>query len=89
MNVKIDPVRCAVVLVDYQERLLPAIHEGLEVVAEAGRLADCARALGIRVVGTEQNPEGLVGVLAVDLHQQIPKLRQLLGRDGTAVGEGA
>jgi nicotinamidase-related amidase len=59
MNVKIDPGRCAVVLVDYQERLLPAIHQGLQVVAEAGRLADCARTLGIRVVGTEQNPEGL------------------------------
>jgi nicotinamidase-related amidase len=59
MNVILDPGRCAVVLVDYQERLLPAIHQGLEILAEAARLADCARALGIRVVGTEQNPRGL------------------------------
>lgn len=59
MNAAIDPGRCAVVLVDYQERLLPAIHRSLEVVEEAARLADCARALGIRVVGTEQNPRGL------------------------------
>jgi len=59
MNATIDPRRCAVVLVDYQQRLLPAIHRGAEVVAEAVRLADCARALGIRVVGTEQNPDGL------------------------------
>jgi nicotinamidase-related amidase len=59
VNVAIDPGRSAVVLVDYQQRLLPAIHGGSEVLAEAVRLADCARALGIRVIGTEQNPRGL------------------------------
>jgi len=47
------------VLVDYQQRLLPAIHRGEQVVAEATRLADAARVLGIRVLGTEQNPAGL------------------------------
>lgn len=55
----IDPARCVLVLVDYQERLLPAIHDGERVVAQAVRLADAARELGIRVVGTEQNPRGL------------------------------
>ena len=59
MTVMSDPSRCAVVLVDYQQRLLPAIARGAQVVTEAVRLADCARALGIRVVGTEQNPAGL------------------------------
>lgn len=59
MNVAIEPGRCAVVLVDFQQRLLPAIHRGMEIVSEAARLASCARALGIRVVGTEQNPAGL------------------------------
>jgi nicotinamidase-related amidase len=47
------------VLVDYQQRLLPAIHRGEQVVAEATRLADAAHVLGIRVLGTEQNPAGL------------------------------
>lgn len=55
----IQPHDSVLVLVDYQERLLPAIHLGTRVLAEAGRLADCAQALGIRVVGTEQNPRGL------------------------------
>lgn len=59
MSIAIDPLKCAVVLVDYQERLLPAIQRGTEIVAEAARLADCARVLGIRVIGTEQNPRGL------------------------------
>jgi nicotinamidase-related amidase len=55
----IDARLCAVVLVDYQQRLLPVIHRGAEAVAHAARLADIARILGIPVVGTEQNPRGL------------------------------
>jgi nicotinamidase-related amidase len=55
----IDASRCVLVLVDYQQRLMPAIHRGAEVVAEGARLADVARELGIRVLGTEQNPRGL------------------------------
>jgi nicotinamidase-related amidase len=55
----IDPRRCALVLVDYQARLMPAIHEGALAVAAACKLADVARELGIPVVGTEQNPAGL------------------------------
>jgi len=47
------------VLVDYQARLLPAIHRAPAVVAAAVMLADAARALGVRIVGTEQNPAGL------------------------------
>ena len=55
----IDPQRCALVLVDYQARLMPAIHEGDKVVVAAVKLADIARELSIPVVGTEQNPAGL------------------------------
>ena len=47
------------VLVDYQQRLMPQIHRGAQVVALAERLADVARELGIAVIGTEQNPAGL------------------------------
>ncbi len=50
---------CVLVLVDYQQRLLPAIHDADQVLQEATRLADAARELGIRVIGTEQNPKGL------------------------------
>ncbi len=50
---------CVLVLVDFQQRLLPAIHDVDRVMQEALRLADAARELGIRVLGTEQNPGGL------------------------------
>jgi hypothetical protein len=49
----------ALVLVDYQQRLLPAIHQHAEVLAQATLLADIGRALGWPVIGTEQNPRGL------------------------------
>jgi len=55
----IDPRRCALVLVDYQARLMPAIHEGDQALAAACKLADVAGELSIPVVGTEQNPAGL------------------------------
>lgn len=47
------------VLVDYQVRLLPAIHEGPQVLANALRLARMARLLRVPVWGTEQNPDKL------------------------------
>ena len=55
----VDASRCALVLVDYQAKLIPAIHGAQDVVRHAVLLADAARVLGIRVIGTEQNPKGL------------------------------
>ena len=55
----IDARQSVLVLVDYQRRLMPAIHGGVQVVAEAVRLADVAREMSVHVVGTEQNPQGL------------------------------
>jgi nicotinamidase-related amidase len=49
----------ALVLVDYQTRLMPAIHGGQEVVARGLVLAQAAHFLEIPVLGTEQNPAGL------------------------------
>ena len=47
------------VLVDYQARLMPAIFEGPAVIANAVRLAQIARLIGVPVWGTEQNPSRL------------------------------
>ncbi len=51
--------RCTLVLVDYQQRLMPVIHRADAVLAHAERLADAALLLGIPVIGTAQNPAGL------------------------------
>ncbi|WP_374663105.1 isochorismatase family protein [Ramlibacter sp.] len=50
---------CQLVLVDYQTRLMPAIHGGDEAVRNAVRLAQAARLLGVPLWATEQNPAGL------------------------------
>jgi nicotinamidase-related amidase len=55
----IDVDRCALVLVDYQAKLIPAIHDAENVLRCAVLLAEAGHVLGIRVVGTEQNPKGL------------------------------
>ena len=55
----IDPTACALVLVDYQRRLMPAIHRGTEVLSQAVLLAEVAAGLELPVIGTEQNPAGL------------------------------
>jgi nicotinamidase-related amidase len=47
------------VLVDFQSRLMPVIHEGPTVLANAVRLARAAQVLGVPTFGTEQNPEKL------------------------------
>lgn len=47
------------VLVDYQTRLLPVIHEGPQVLANALRLARMAQLLRVPAWGSEQNPEKL------------------------------
>lgn len=47
------------VLVDYQRKLMPAIHEARLVLANAVRLARIARMLEVPVWAMEENPAGL------------------------------
>jgi nicotinamidase-related amidase len=54
----------ALLLVDLQQRLVPALHDGDAVVARAVRLAEAARLLDVPICATEQNPAGLGPVVA-------------------------
>jgi nicotinamidase-related amidase len=54
------------VLVDYQQRLMPAIQGGQEALANAVRLARIAQLLQVPLWATEQNPAGL-GATVPDL----------------------
>ena len=47
------------VLIDYQEKLMPAIFEGPQVLANAIKLAKIANLMQVPVWGTEQNPARL------------------------------
>ncbi|KPF69201.1 isochorismatase [Bosea sp. AAP35] len=51
------------VIIDFQARLMPAIHDGARLVANAQRLVAAAGLLGVPIVMTEQNPAGLGGTV--------------------------
>ena len=57
----LDASESQLVLVDYQERLMPAIFEGPAALANALRLAQVALLMEVPVWGTEQNPSRLGG----------------------------
>jgi nicotinamidase-related amidase len=62
----LDADESQLVLVDYQARLMPAIHEGESVLGNALRLAKLAQLMQVPAWGTEQNPDGL-GQLAPEI----------------------
>lgn len=55
----LDPRRSALLVVDVQEKLVPAIPDSDAVIEQAGRLVDAARRLDVPVAASEQYPRGL------------------------------
>ncbi|WP_315836961.1 isochorismatase family protein [Bradyrhizobium prioriisuperbiae] len=55
----IDPKTSLLLIVDFQSRLMPAIHQGAAVVKKARQLIDMAALVGIPIVFSEQNARGL------------------------------
>src|SRR5437899_7758196 len=55
----IEHARSLLLLVDIQERLLPAMAAGEEMVRQSGILLQAARELQVPVVASEQYPAGL------------------------------
>ncbi|MDD2728385.1 isochorismatase family protein [Malikia sp.] len=55
----LDADESQLLLVDYQPRLLKALHQGEEALARAVLLAQVAQILAVPAWGTEQNPAGL------------------------------
>lgn len=73
----LDADDCQLVLIDYQERLMPAIDGREFVLANAQRLARLAKLLRVPVWGTEQNPAKLGGLdqsLAPLCDRIVPKM---------------
>lgn len=56
---RLDPKRSVLLVIDVQEKLLPQMRHGPEVVETIGRLMDGFAILGLPVLLTEQYPEGL------------------------------
>ncbi|MGC3997475.1 MAG: hydrolase [Anaeromyxobacter sp.] len=71
-KVKLDPSRAAILVVDVQERLTPAMPPDAlaRLVKYTRALVGCARELSLPVLATEQYPKGLGAT--------VPELRELL-----------
>ena len=57
-------------VIDIQEKLVPAIHEGDRVIAATLHLLRGCEVLGVPVIGTEQYPKGL-GPLVPEIRERI------------------
>jgi nicotinamidase-related amidase len=64
----------AVLVIDVQEKLLPAVPTARELLLNLGFLLDVARLLGVPVLATEQYPRGLGGT-APELLARLPAER--------------
>jgi len=82
-----DVSESQLVLVDFQERLMPAIHDHAGVLANALRLAQAAHQLQVPVWGTEQNPQKLgpnAAALKALCRQTLSKMHFSAVSDGLA-----
>lgn len=68
--------RSRLVIIDFQARLMPAIHDGARLVTNAGRLVAAAKLLEVPIVMTEQNPAGL-GATVPELADAAPAIAKM------------
>jgi nicotinamidase-related amidase len=67
----IDAARSLLLVVDMQEKLLPAIHDRASVIANTGWLIRVATRMGVPVAALEQYPQGL-GQTEASLRELVP-----------------
>jgi len=83
----LDASQSQLVLVDYQERLMPVIHDNAAILANAYRLAHIAPLVQVPVWGTEQNPSRLGyndGKLRTLCHRILAKMHFSAVEEGLA-----
>jgi nicotinamidase-related amidase len=71
--------RSTLVVIDLQERLMPAIHAAGEVERRAAVLIEAARTLEVPVIATEQYPKGLGST--------VPAIRAALPNDAPIIAK--
>jgi nicotinamidase-related amidase len=73
----IDRDRSTLLVIDFQQRLMPAIDGAPQVLANAGKLIEAARKLGVPIVVTEQNPKGLGSTVPELAVEGLPTLAKM------------
>jgi nicotinamidase-related amidase len=75
----IERDKAQLLVVDVQERLMPAMHEGDRVIDRTGVLLQMSRTLGLPVTVTEQYPQGL-GPTVAPLLELLPDREHIYGK---------
>lgn len=83
----LDADQSQLLLIDYQPRLMPAIHEGEAILANAQRLAQMAGLADVPVFGTEQNPSRL-GQMQTELRDHCRRVMAKMQFSAVAEGLG-
>ncbi|WP_234192090.1 isochorismatase family protein [Pseudacidovorax sp. NFM-22] len=83
----LDADQSQLLLIDYQPRLMPAIHEGEAILANAQRLAQMAGLADVPVFGTEQNPSRL-GQMPAELRDHCRRVMAKMQFSAVAEGLG-
>ncbi len=73
------PDNATFVMIDMQQKLLPAMHNSDAVLARMGLLVDGLNALDVPMVVTEQYPAGL-GATAPELADRLPEYTPVLSK---------
>ena len=84
---KLDAARSMLLIIDLQERLLPAIENGERVLEHTAWLIGVARQLGVPVLLTEQYPQGL-GTTTPAIDRLIRPEERIEKTSFSAVAEG-
>ena len=75
----LDAQRSILIVIDLQEKLIPAIDKHDQVVANSGKLVEGARRLGVPVVVSEQYPQGL-GPTVEEIVSKLPSETKRLAK---------
>lgn len=78
--------RAVLLIVDFQASLMPAIHEGEAVLANARKLLDAASILDVPTVFTEQNAKGLGPTVAALAPADPAKVQHKMSFDAVRAG---
>jgi nicotinamidase-related amidase len=84
MYQRLTPENSLLVIVDVQERLLPAILQQRQIVFNVRRLLEATRAIGVPVLITEQYPQGL-GSTVQELSPYIPEGTMVLPKKSFSI----
>jgi len=88
MYQRLSPESSLLVIVDVQERLMPAVLHERQIVFNVRRLLEAAQAIDVPVVVTEQYPQGL-GNTVQELASFIPKDAPVLPKKSFSIYDDA